>query len=297
MLSPHVSLGIVEVVVYTPMLPVGIYVLCKNWRYPPRMAWYPIVTFCILRIAGGIMTIVRGDNTDNISLIIASIVILGLGTIPLTIALIGLVRIIFILCLEASSRLNHIIRLIRVMFLATIALFIAGGVMNSDATASSSASGPSRAAYILLAVLLAIAVGALLFVLIARHASIPRQCHHYIYFCLLASPLIAIRIAYGILGSFNDIYSMWDPVFGSALAFGLMALLPEFIAICIFVHLGFYSIKHRGNMPEAPIRDDSEFWGRRRRNGRRGLRGLGGWNDVSEVSQVEGTTPRAKYET
>ncbi|KAH6693482.1 hypothetical protein F5X68DRAFT_227892 [Plectosphaerella plurivora] len=276
MLNAHVSLGIVEIVVYTPMLPVSIYVLCKNWKSPPRMAWYPIVTFCMLRIAGGIMTIVRGDNTQNINLIIASIVVLGLGTIPLTVALIGLVRIIFILCLEGSSRLNHIIRLIHVIFLATVALFIAGGVLNSDATASSSASGPSRAAYILLAVLLAIA---------------------YIYFSLLASPLIAIRIAYGILGSFNDIYSKWDPVFGSALAFGLMALLPEFIAICIFVHLGFYSIKHRGNMPEAPIRDDSEFWGRRRRNGRRGLRGLGGWNDVSEVSQVEGTTPRAKYET
>jgi hypothetical protein len=47
-----------------------------------------------VRIAGGIISIVRGDNTSNTNLIIADIVILGVGTIPLIVALIGLVRIL-----------------------------------------------------------------------------------------------------------------------------------------------------------------------------------------------------------
>jgi hypothetical protein len=39
MLNPHVSVAVAQVVVYAPMLPIAIYVLCKNWKYPPRMAW------------------------------------------------------------------------------------------------------------------------------------------------------------------------------------------------------------------------------------------------------------------
>jgi hypothetical protein len=39
MLNPHVSVAIAQIVVYAPMLPIAIYVLCKNWKYPPRMAW------------------------------------------------------------------------------------------------------------------------------------------------------------------------------------------------------------------------------------------------------------------
>jgi hypothetical protein len=122
-------------------------------------------------------------------------------------------------------------------------------------------------------------------------ADIGRQI---IYSCLLAAPFIAVRIAYGILGAFNSIFSTWDPVFGSALAFGLMCLLPEFIAICIFLHLGFYSIKHRGNLPQTSLRsDDSQYWGRRRRGGpiTRLIMGFKSNTNSSEVGMVpEGRT-------
>ena len=31
--------------------------------------------------------------------------------------------------------------------------------------------------------------------------------------------------------------SKWSPLFGSATAFSLMALLPEFVVLCIFMHI------------------------------------------------------------
>lgn len=47
MLNPHVSVGIAQICFYVPMLPVAIYILVKNWNFPPRMAWIPLVTFSV----------------------------------------------------------------------------------------------------------------------------------------------------------------------------------------------------------------------------------------------------------
>jgi hypothetical protein len=66
-----------------------------------------------------------------------------------------------------------------------------------------------------------------------------------------------------------------------------MCLLPEFIAICIFLHLGFYSIKHRGNLPQTSLRsDDSQHWGRRRRGGPITRLIMGFKSNTSEVGMV-----------
>jgi hypothetical protein len=59
---------------------------------------------------------------------------------------------------------------------------------------------------------------------------------------LLASPFLALRTAYGMLGIFNAtgdrmFTSMWSSLFGSATTFSLMALLPEFIIVCIYIQI------------------------------------------------------------
>lgn len=59
---------------------------------------------------------------------------------------------------------------------------------------------------------------------------------------LLASPFLALRTAYGMLGIFdatstNMITSMWSSLFGLATAFALMALFPEYIVVCIYVYI------------------------------------------------------------
>ena len=57
-------------------------------------------------------------------------------------------------------------------------------------------------------------------------------------------PLIAVRSAYGILQQFNyQLTATWNPLFGSAVAFTVMALLPEYILLLVDLWLGFHRIK------------------------------------------------------
>jgi hypothetical protein len=65
---------------------------------------------------------------------------------------------------------------------------------------------------------------------------------------LLAAAPLAVRTAYGVIGVFeatgkNMLTSMWSSLFGSATAFALMALLPEYMVLAIFMYLGHYRIK------------------------------------------------------
>ena len=65
---------------------------------------------------------------------------------------------------------------------------------------------------------------------------------------LLAAPFIVIRNIYGHLEvSFeNNLESVWSPVFGNAVAFALMALWMEYIAICIYFYVGYSLPPDRG---------------------------------------------------
>jgi hypothetical protein len=62
---------------------------------------------------------------------------------------------------------------------------------------------------------------------------------------MLAMPALVLRTVYGLLYEFtsDSIFSTWDPLFGSAVAFALMALLPEYIVLVIYVYLGFHRIR------------------------------------------------------
>ena len=58
-------------------------------------------------------------------------------------------------------------------------------------------------------------------------------------------PLLVLRTVDGLLYEFtsNSLFSMWNPVFGSAIAFALMALLPEYIVLVTYLYLGFRRIR------------------------------------------------------
>lgn len=60
MTKPLVSLGIAETVFYAPVAPLAMYLMYRNRRKPPRLAWYPFIlltlskseyqTFSFLRV-------------------------------------------------------------------------------------------------------------------------------------------------------------------------------------------------------------------------------------------------------
>ena len=64
---------------------------------------------------------------------------------------------------------------------------------------------------------------------------------------LLASPFLIVRCVYGIVEVICGYGSRtWSPLVGSVVLFALMALLMEYIAICIFFYVGYTTPPDRG---------------------------------------------------
>lgn len=74
----------------------------------------------------------------------------------------------------------------------------------------------------------------------------------YLQGAILSIPALAVRAVYGLLYQFNSssAFSEWNPVYGSAVAFALMALLPEYIILLIYLFLGFRRI---AQAPKADV--------------------------------------------
>jgi hypothetical protein len=72
-------------------------------------------------------------------------------------------------------------------------------------------------------------------------------------------PFLMVRTAYGLLYAFQEdtVFGFWNPLFGSAPVFGIMALLPEYIVLWIYIYLGFYRIKDRSSKHHAIGEDGS----------------------------------------
>lgn len=77
---------------------------------------------------------------------------------------------------------------------------------------------------------------------------------------LVATPFLTLRTIYGMLEVIFEYssVSIWSPVYGSAIAFALMALLTEYIAICIYFYVGFFISPDRGVATSRPEYDESK---------------------------------------
>lgn len=69
----------------------------------------------------------------------------------------------FIMSVPVTSRSNQILRILHMLFTASVILLIAGGVLTSSASSEGTGRTLSRAAYILLAVLLLLSTGGFLY--------------------------------------------------------------------------------------------------------------------------------------
>jgi hypothetical protein len=111
MVSSHTALAIAQTAFYVPAVPISLYIFIRNWKHGPKIGWWPLVpfslsmieshsllptmkvtlTFAKVRLVGGIIVIVLSSKQENIGLIIAAIVLLNVGIIPLLISTVGLI--------------------------------------------------------------------------------------------------------------------------------------------------------------------------------------------------------------
>ncbi|KAK3345800.1 hypothetical protein B0T25DRAFT_583107 [Lasiosphaeria hispida] len=245
-INSHTAAAIAEVVLYVPMVPIALYLMIRNWRYRPRTAWYPPAAFSAIRFAGGIMTIVEQQNQSNRSLIIATIVLLNIGLIPLLMAFLGYARLVLEHNFGNNQRVKTFLRLIKICILVAAGLLGAAGGYAGQPEFANTQSTLSKAAYSLFSVALVALIASFIGLSLNQRRIAPAH-RLYVRWALVAALPLSVRAAYGIIGvavaSGNNILtSSWSPLFGSATAFGLMALLPEYIVLCIYIYLSAYHL-------------------------------------------------------
>jgi len=111
-LHAHSRLAIAQTVAYVPIVPLAIFITMRNRSHPPVMAWYPfilfsmsqnspkinsselqILTIVIVRLAGGPVVLALENDTTSLGLIIAALILLNVGLIPLLVTTFGIIRL------------------------------------------------------------------------------------------------------------------------------------------------------------------------------------------------------------
>ncbi|RFU74339.1 hypothetical protein TARUN_7966 [Trichoderma arundinaceum] len=242
MINSHESLGIAQIVFYVPIVPTAIWLMKRNGRIRPRLAWWPLIPFSLMRLAGGPVLIAFEQN-PSIGLYVAAIILLNVGVVPLIIATLGYVRIV------SNPRANKIGTILRLCIFVAIGLLAAGGGVSSSGTPS--AMNTSRTltliGYIVFAVVHVVLISIMLFFWRKKHTLLPSS-QVVLRGSLLASPFLIIRTIFGLLevALQNSASSPFNPILGNAVTFGLMALLPEYAVVLTYIYTGFSISPDRG---------------------------------------------------
>lgn len=267
MLNPHASLGIADIVFYSPIPFLAAYLaFIRHGR--PRMAWCLLITFSCckfhfsspffeefwvtvrwpVRLASGIVSILYENNPSSVGLLIAAIITLNVGVIPLLVCTIGFLRIISTLESRNSSNLRIVVRVIRAGFGVGIGLLVAGGVltgMYETPGLPNTGSALIKAGYIVIACILASMFVLELHLWRQLHVWRKRrlEVHRSSKICLraitAAMPFQIVRISYAFLTVFDPSNPKWNALSGSIGAFVGMALLMEYIVVVMYITTGF----------------------------------------------------------
>ncbi|KAF5568822.1 hypothetical protein FPHYL_2629 [Fusarium phyllophilum] len=232
MINPHTSVGVAQVVFYALILPIAVFVLIRNWKHGLRLASYPLVTFSLARLAGGILTILRQSDPTSIGLIIATTVLLNVGLIPLMISMVGMKS-----SLDENKRAFFLIKIIRIAFIAAVVLLCVAGAFSG--TNIHLSRHLTQAGYVTLAAVIGLMTVELLHLYTQKHRIAPER-HIFIQLTLASIPTLVLRTVYGLFCAFtiDDVTTIWNSLVGSAVAFALMCLLAEYITLLIFLYLG-----------------------------------------------------------
>lgn len=147
-------------------------------------------------------------------------------------------------------------KLLRIAFTAAAILLAAGGGLSS--TNRSISKILSLVGYVLFAVVLATLI-AMQFYFLKKKSTLLPASQKVLSGALLSSPFLALRTVYGLIETSQSghVGTIWSPLQGSAVAFALMALLPEYIVISTWIFVGLGIPPDRG-VPVQRVADDAD---------------------------------------
>ncbi|KAK8108292.1 uncharacterized protein PG998_010305 [Apiospora kogelbergensis] len=245
--NPHRASAIAQVVFYAPIVPITLYVGCRAWKYGPRLAWAYAMLFACVRLTGGALALASQNDPGNISMIAATIVLLNIGLVPLLMPFHALIRIVLEANFPESKKKEIFIRVTRLLLMVAVSLLGTAGALLGKPEMAQAQSILSKVAYFEFVLVLLALVGLAVWLNFWRADQIKDGQLMYIHWLLISSPFLCVRAVFGVISVFeasgdNLLTSMWSPMFGNALLFSLMALLPEYAVLCVFVYLGFHRI-------------------------------------------------------
>ncbi|KJZ75784.1 hypothetical protein HIM_04941 [Hirsutella minnesotensis 3608] len=243
--SAHRASAIAQIIVYAPTVPVTLYVGVRVWKYGPRLAWFPAMVFACARLTGGVLMLASQNDPKNTSLLTATIVLLNIGLVLLILPLHALTRIVLHANFPDHGRKKLFLIVTRILLLISVILLSAAGGLNGSPHRANVQSMLSKIAYFEFTFVLLALMSTATWLYFFEQQKIQDGQMIYIKWLLIASPILCVRAAFGIIEVFkaagkNVLTSIWSPMFGNAVLFSLMALLPEFIVLCVFIYLGHY---------------------------------------------------------
>ncbi|KAL6706944.1 hypothetical protein ACN47E_004894 [Coniothyrium glycines] len=243
-MTPHTAVGIAQVAVYTPVTLYAQYIGIRCWKYGSRMACYMVMAFTLIRLAGGalLITVEKDLSSDNAEMIKVTYILLNLGIVPLLASFDGFLGLVFREDYPNNTALRLIHYICASLIILATALLITAGTMTGKIDQASLQGILYKIGYFDFLAVFLVVVLLSLWIFLTQHDSVKSTHFQIIIWLLLSSPFLAVRAAYGTIGIFEAtgprmFTSMWSSLFGSATALSLMALLPEFIVICIYIHI------------------------------------------------------------
>ncbi|KAL8799739.1 MAG: hypothetical protein Q9182_005682 [Xanthomendoza sp. 2 TL-2023] len=238
MITERFSISIAEVIIYSLLLPIAVFVTARH-RMPGSIGFLYLCIFCCLRIsAAGLGISSENQNQSNRTNLVWSEILGSVGIGPLLLAGFCLIERVNKNSKPISIPRTHATRMLHVPNILALALAIVGGIRLSSSSSSTQRTGKEFAQTGLSIFMIVFLIYTLvcLATLRALPAVAPGE-KKIVYGVLLAIPFVFLRILYAMLAVFRD-NRTFAIVNGSATAQLCMAIIEEMVVVIIYCGTG-----------------------------------------------------------
>ncbi|KAJ5159786.1 uncharacterized protein N7482_006790 [Penicillium canariense] len=238
------GIAILQLIFFPVLLVAALFIWKRTGWKAARKSWRFVVTLSLIRIAGGICTLLAISN-DSSNILIAEAVCELIGIAPLLLTYIGLLRQI-----DTKQRVHpKFISAVAITCFIGLILGIAGISIDDDNTSTYHANSMVKAAMGIFLAVFAIVTLLTAWLAVQLRPTLGAGQKKLFLAILLSWPFLLVRVVYSAIADFTD-----DPRFailtGDATIYLCMDVLEEIIAMVICVVFGVLAVLNKeGKQP------------------------------------------------
>jgi hypothetical protein len=234
------DLSIVELIGYTPACLCSTF-LCIRHGFGINKGWIFLLMFSLIRIAGASLELATIRSPTSIPLLTSATLLSSIGLSPLLLTILGLLhRACKSINKEHRTIIQPIhIKLLRLPIILALVLVIIGSDNSANYLTHHGTYPIQHITKIGIIILIAVfAVVVLITGIFLFHNSHAEPGEQKLIYAIAASiPCILIRLIYVALVTFSHIQN-FSVLHGSVVTFGCMAIMPELVAVIIYLGVG-----------------------------------------------------------